>query len=214
MLLLALSLGAVLTMVVYGRSAHSVIVVTQSARYVSNLLISVPAALWPLWVAVRAPIGRSGARLGAVIGGATAALATFGLLAITAASATGLVFTSSLPQAQMIQRHDRGVEVALDRLGVDHFYADFFLCHRLMYVTDERLVCAAMLDDLTPGWDRYLPFRDAVHASPRPAYVLVTGSPMEASFVAYLQQRGLNAVVTEVDNYRIYQLPAKIPVPG
>jgi len=217
-LLVALGLGAVLTMGIYGRSAHSVGDVTQSARYVSNLLISVPAALWPVWVAVRAPFGRaarrSRARLGPAIAGATAGIAALGLLAFTIASATVFVFTTSLPQAQMIKRHDRGVVEALDQLGVGTFYSDFFLCHRVMYVTNERLLCASMLDDLTTGWNRYLPFRDAVQASARPAYVLVTNSEMERAFVEYLRLHGLNAKITEIDNYRIYQMPAKIPVPS
>jgi hypothetical protein len=212
-LLVALAAGALLTMGVFGRSTHSVILVWQSSRYVSNVMISAPVLLWPLWVAVRTRARGGWPRLATAVVNVSA-VGVLALVAVTAASAHVSVFAESRDSGVLVRDRDRDVVAALDRLGVDRFYTDFFLCHRLIFQTDERLVCATMLDDLTPGWDRYLPYRDTLAQTPDPAYILYEGSEMERQFQAYLGEHGLTATVTPVDAYRIYQLPSRIPVPN
>jgi hypothetical protein len=208
-LLVALAAGALLTIAVFGRSAHSLVGVWQSSRYVSNVMISAPVLLWPLWVAVT---GRRPGLTARVMN--VSAAGVLALAAVTAGAAHVSVFTESRDSGVLVRDRDRDVVAALDRLGVDRFYTDFFLCHRLIFQTNERLTCGAMLDDLTPGWDRYLPYRDTLAQTPDPAYILYEGSEMERRFQAYLSEHGLTATVTPVDAYRIYQVPVRIPVPA
>ncbi|MEU4781627.1 hypothetical protein, partial [Micromonospora sp. NPDC023633] len=59
---LALVVAAVATLAVYAASSAAGRTPVESSRYLSCLLISVPALLWPLWSAARRPTGAGAAR--------------------------------------------------------------------------------------------------------------------------------------------------------
>lgn len=79
----------------------------------------------------------------------------------------------------------------LDRLGVDRVYADYWVAYRLDFTTDERIIAAESPQEryalragrvvvLDNDHVRYPPYVAAVAGSPRPAHVVLEGSPDSA----------------------------------
>jgi hypothetical protein len=112
---------------------------------------------------------------------------------------------------QADQRRD--LVTALDRLGVDRFYGEYWTCNYLTFLTRERLVCAVIRDDLRAGWDRYLPYRDSVERAERPAYVLPAGTPLSAAVASQLRAAGVAVTTTTVAGYDIYQPAGPVDLP-
>ena len=82
----------------------------------------------------------------------------------------------------------RPLTAALDRLGVDHVFADYWVAYRLDFTTDERIIAAESPQEryarrgnrvivLDNDHVRYPPYVRAVADSPRPGHVILTGSP-------------------------------------
>jgi hypothetical protein len=195
-MLLALALAAIVTITLYARSPRAAQDPFWNARYLSNLLISTPAVLWPLWT-----LGRR-LRLVALVP-----------VLATAMAATLAVYTTARPLASADTRTLDALVSTLDRIGADRVYTDFQLCHRIVYVTHERIVCATIDHELTRGWDRYLPYRAIVDRAPRVAYVLRADEPMDHQLRAHLANAKVLATVTEVAGYRIYQPERRLNVP-
>jgi hypothetical protein len=70
-------------------------------------------------------------------------------------------------------------------LGVTRIYSDYWTCARLTFQSQERLICAALDEHLQEGENRYMPYRDIVHADPHPGYVFQTGS-QQANLLAHM----------------------------
>jgi hypothetical protein len=68
----------------------------------------------------------------------------------------------------------------LERYQVDRVYGEYWTCNLLTFATSERVICAVVNDDLTPGFDRYPAYRRAVDSADSPAYVATAGTPMDA----------------------------------
>ncbi|NJP33538.1 hypothetical protein [Micromonospora thermarum] len=172
-LALALVGGAVLTLAVYVGSSASGRTPVESSRYLSCLLISVPVLLWPVWDAARRRSGRAGtARRAAAVGVLAATLGT-------AAVATGGAVAAAPAYRAAEARHADLVR-ALRALDVRHVYGGYWTCNRLTFATREDVLCAVVDDDLSPGHDRYRPYRRAVDAAPGAAWVAPEGSPLAA----------------------------------
>lgn len=187
--------GAALTLVAYTHSDQAGETPAESVRYLTPLIISVPAVLWPLWWAViRSP--RRTLRAG---GGALLASYTFAMATAT------MVFVADIPASRAAARDERALIAALDERGLTRIYSEYWTCDRVTFATRERIICAALSHDLRPGLDRYLAYRDLVALAPDPAYVLPTGSPVERAFADRLGADGRATDVDEVAGYRIYR---------
>ncbi|MEW2381899.1 hypothetical protein AB0873_07385 [Micromonospora sp. NPDC047707] len=201
-LALALVGAAVLTLAVYTASSASGRTPVESSRYLSCLLISVPVLLWPVWDAARRRSGRAGgarrvaaaAVLAATLGGA--AVATGGAVA-------------AAPAHRAAEDRHAGLVRALRALDVRHVYGGYWTCNRLIFATGEEVLCAVVDDDLSPGHDRYRPYRRAVDADPRAAWIAPEGSPLATRLDAQPASRHT------IPGWRIY-LPATrtTPPPG
>ncbi|WP_281904130.1 hypothetical protein [Phytohabitans aurantiacus] len=196
---LALVAGGALTLLAYVRSDAAGLTPTTSVRYLTPLLLSLPAILWPLWTAA-ARLRRASLRDPRPLAGA-------GMVAILAGSmlAPTVALLRDAPRGQVVAREERALVDALHGLGVDRFYTEYWTCNRLAFATDEGVVCAALHDDLSPGHDRYLPYRAILEATPNPAYVLPIGSVHERAIAQRLADRGVPADVTDVAGYRVYR---------
>lgn len=195
---LALALGALLSVVAYTRSPAAGLTPMESGRYLCCLPVSVPAILWPLWRLWSG--GRGGARVRATAGGAALVLIVVAMVAATVA-----VTTSAVSDARADGREQRHLVEALRTAGVRHLYAGYWTCNRVSFDTGESITCAVLDDDLRPGFDRYLPYRAAVAADDRPAYVFVAGSAPDLRLRAYLRARdGSDAPFRVVGRYRVY----------
>lgn len=157
---LALIAGAGLTLIAYARSSAAAETPVESARYLSALLISTPAVLWPLWIV----------RFGDVV--------IAGLLATMLAATVSLV--AEVPAYHARADRIRELSVALERYHINRVYSEYWTCNLLTFTTSERVVCAVVGDDLRPGFDRVPAYRQVVERAVLPAYVAPTGSPMDA----------------------------------
>jgi hypothetical protein len=206
---LALSVAAALGLFLYVRSATAGTEPLSNARYLHALPISIPAVLWPLWTVARRlrragredklPVPASGIVAGAV-------LAAFAATMLTATVVT-VVY---IPRASAPDHQVRTLITALDQLGANRVYSDYPTCNRLSYLTGERMMCAVVRDDLSPGKDRYEPFRRAVEADAHPAYAVPADSALRHAFDAELDRQGISAAVHDAAGYRVYQ-PASRP---
>ncbi|MEV7326829.1 hypothetical protein [Micromonospora sp. NPDC093244] len=190
---LALVLAAVATLVAYTVSSAAGRTPVESSRYLSCLLLSLPALLWPVWTALRD--GPRIARPVAVV-----------LLAATLGTATYATWQEArtAPASRAAEaRHDELV-ATLGDLGVRHVRAGYWTCNRLTFASDERIVCAVVDDTLRQGFDRYPAYRREVDAAPAPAFVAPTGSPLAARLDQRLGTAAGSLELVTVDGWRIY----------
>lgn len=199
--LAALVAGAGLTLLAYVRSPLAATDPLGNARYLSVLQISLPAVLWPLWLAARHTVaGRAG-----VAGRLVGALSATVLVALTAAMVAGTVaFVAGAGASRAEERQARELAVAVRRAGLREVYGDYWTCNRLIFNTGEAVVCAVLDGNLTPGQNRYPGYWRRVARADRPGYVLAVGSSAERGLRRLLGDRADAAVLTEVGGYRVY----------
>jgi hypothetical protein len=191
---LALLIGAVLTIAAYVRSGSAVQDPVESSRYLHLLLVSTPAVLWPLW-RVRW-VGAAG--LAALLAGALAAT---------------VALVAHVPTYNRLGGDQRRLIAALDRLGADRVYSDYWTCGRITFATGERITCAVLADDLKPGLNRIGAYARTVDAAPHPVYALPAGSPIDRAFAARLAGRGITVSTVDAGGYRIYRPGGRVALP-
>ena len=193
---LALLLAAAATLVAYVLSGNSADTPIESARYLHPMLLSLPAVLWPLW-RLATNRGRPRWRLPA-----RSALAV-----ITAAAVVATVAVAgAVPGYRRQQARQAELIAALDRLGTDRIYSGYWTCDRLAYATRERIVCAVLAEDLSPGLDRYRAYREMVRRGKRPAYVFPVGSAVDAAFLRRESGERTRLTTVEAGGYHIHLL--------
>ncbi|MFG1652346.1 ArnT family glycosyltransferase [Micromonospora sp. NPDC049275] len=199
---LALVVGAALTLLSYVRSPLAATSPLDNARYLSVLQLSLPAVLWPLWVAALACWRGTVGALGRLAG----ALATAVLAALTATTLVMTVLFASTGTAasRTEERQARELAAALRANGPHEVYGDYWTCNRLTFNTDESVVCAVLDGDLSPGQNRYRPYWRQVGRAARPGYVVEVDSPMDRRLRRLLGDRPDAAAVREVGGYRVY----------
>ncbi|WP_433392400.1 hypothetical protein [Micromonospora sp. KLBMP9576] len=199
---LALVVGAALTLLSYVRSPLAATSPLENARYLSVLQLSLPAVLWPLWVAAvacwRGTVGVLGRLAGAL---ATAVLAA---LAATTLVVTVLFAGTGSEASRVEERQARELAERLRADGPREVYGDYWTCNRLIFNTAEEVVCGVLDDGLAPGQNRYRAYWRQVGRADRPGYVLEAGSAAERRLRALLGDRADAALVAEVGGYRVY----------
>jgi hypothetical protein len=196
---LALVGAALVSLLVYARSNAAGNTPIESGRYLHCLLISTPAVLWPLWTLqgrVTRWLGRAG----------------LALVCALALAATGMV-VRELPRIAAVDDRQVGLLAELDRRGVTTFYSEYWTCDYVAYISAERVRCAVIAADLTPGFDRYQPYRQAVAAAPTRTLALPTGSTESAAVRAYLDARQVPYAAAVVSGYDLYQAVTHVDLP-
>ncbi|MGA4729985.1 hypothetical protein ACPB67_21410 [Micromonospora taraxaci] len=200
---LALVLAAVATVGAYTVSSSAGLTPVESSRYLSCLLISLPALLWPVWTVARDGLrqvanGRRAVRTTLARSVAVVLLvATVG----TAAHATWRA-AQTAPATRAAEARHAELVGTLRQLGVRHVRAGYWTCNRLTFASAERVVCAVVDDDLRPGFDRYPAYRREVDEAAAPAWVAPAGSPL--ADVLDERQRAGNLDLVTIDGWRIY----------
>ncbi|SCL34237.1 hypothetical protein GA0074692_3780 [Micromonospora pallida] len=204
---LALVGAAAASLAAYAGSAAAADTPVESSRYLSCLLISLPALLWPLWSAARThPARRRRAGLWLAARAALAAVAASALLATGTLIAEAGTLTRADDQRQ-------GLVAALDRLGVQHFYADYWTCYPIVFATRERLLCGVIRDDLRAGWNRYPAYPARVARADRVAYVVPAGTALSRAVADRLATTGTPVTRTSVPGYDIHLPAAPVGLP-
>jgi len=233
LLLLVCSAG---TLLLYILSPNSALYPVATSRYLIGLLIATPAILWPLWrgLAIVKPLALSlspkmtiSTRLEQssllvgwgimVIVVCIFALGMFSTFTGIPSEAPGLpneniYFTQNatqhldLPATQALNQQESALIHSLLHMGVSHIYSDYWTCDRLIFQSQEHLICAVVNDDLTPGHNRYLPYRSIVDADPNAAYVFRLHTLPDATFTRHVATANPTKHYQrlELDGYAVY----------
>ena len=79
-----------------------------------------------------------------------------------------------IPTAQAVYQHQETLVQDLLQVGATRVYSDYWTCNRLIFLSNERIICSVLNPDLSPGYNRYTPYMQIVEQSPHPAYVFDT----------------------------------------
>ncbi|MEU8156542.1 hypothetical protein AB0B94_23020 [Micromonospora sp. NPDC048986] len=199
---LALIAGAALTLLSYVRSPLAATSPLDNARYLSVLQLSLPAVLWPLWVAALTAWRGTSSVLGRFTGALSAAV--LAALTVTTLVITVLFAATGTAASRTEERQARELAAALRADGPHEVYGDYWTCNRLIFNTDESVVCGVLDGDLSPGQNRYRPYWRQVGRADRPGYVVEIDSPMDRRLRRLLADRADAAPVREVGGYRVY----------
>ncbi len=141
------------------------------ARYIIGLLIVTPVVLWPLWHSA-CMLTREARGLVRIRGIASALL----LVVIGTAYLTGTVIVfSEVHTAQTYNQQDQSMIMYLKKIKAPHVYAGYWICNRLIFLSDESVICGSVTPNLHPSHNRYLPYYITVKNDPHSAYVLTYG---------------------------------------
>jgi hypothetical protein len=168
-LMLLVSAGG--TIVLYANDPVSAWHPYIGARYLVCLLVATPAILWPLWKGI-------GAWRASVNWRTLASFCVRGLLLllILLILVLGTVRTfEDVPNAQKFYRQQELFVQKLLSLGATRIYSEYWTCNRLIFQSNEQIICSVLQGNLAPGQDRYPPYRYIVRATPRPAFVFPQG---------------------------------------
>ena len=205
---LMLVIGAGLTLLGFAHTSTSVFTGVLGVRYLICMLVSLPAVLWPLWKGlddVRKLFPQKWEW--------TTLILRLGVVSILFfISIDGTVHTfEQIPAAQADQQQFVQLAGGLESLHVRRFYAEYWTCNRLIFQTQEQLVCADTWGNLTHGFDRYLPYRTMVDAYPNPAFVYVKGSGRIPELEAALNATHTPYRRFEIAGYMIFLPAHRIP---
>ncbi len=200
---LALVTAAVLSILSYTLSASAARYPVESARYLSCLLISTPAVLYPLWTLVRRAAGRP-------VWLRVAATAPLGALLAGAVFASGAAL-AGLPGDMRLAHRQQQLIARLRALGVTRMYSDYWTCNRITFATREGVTCAVLDDDLAAGNDRYPPYRAMLAGAGQPAYVFPVPGAAAETLTKRLNRAGITGTRTDIAGYRIFQPETRPP---
>ncbi|WP_327039443.1 hypothetical protein [Micromonospora maris] len=205
---LALLVGAAATLLAYVRSSLAATDPLGNARYLSVLQLSLPAVLWPLWVAAvacaRGTVGAAGRLVGAL---ATALLAA---LAATSLVVTVLFATVGAAPGRVQERESRQLADTVRAAGLREVYGEYWTCNRLVFNTGEQVVCGVLDGELHPGQNRYPAYWWRLARAARPGYVLEAGGSADRRLRELLGEGADAALLAEVGGFRVYHPPTPL----
>lgn len=192
---LALLLGGALTLTLYLLSPTS-FTPAGNARYLIEVAIALPAALFPLWtvgeaLATRGWVGAHWLRWGALA-----------LIALTLCGGVLACYAAS-GKTRAEYAADQRLVADLERLGVRHMHTDYWTCDKVIFLSRERIICDALKTNLAEGDNRYPAYVALVAADPHAAYVFPERLP-QAQALSGIAQGGA-WTVARLDGYVVYQ---------
>ncbi len=75
------------------------------------------------------------------------------------------------------------------------------------------MICANLNGDLTPGYDRYRPFRAVVHNASAPAFVFVPDAPQVANLEQLLKDTHTPYQKYTIGKFVVYKPAHSLPLP-
>jgi hypothetical protein len=205
---LMLLVSVIITLVLYIMSPLTALK-PWSTRYLVGLLIATPALIWPLWYGLDSGNHSSYARRLLLSGSRFFAL--FLIASVLLISTVQMIET--IPDAVASNQKDASFIQSLQQLGVKHFYANYWTCYRLMFISREQLICSGRNRQLQPVDIRYLTYYVAVGKDSDVAYVYVSGESDDLYFAQKLHQLGIRYRDFTIDVYHVY-LPDRQLYPG
>ncbi len=173
-----------------------------NSRYLICLLIATPAVIAPLWKN-ESPIGPlSSTWLSRLLIGLKGAI----LLYIGSMLLLGAIGTfNNIPTVQSIDQRQQGLISNLLRIGSRDIISEYWTCNRIIFQSNERIICSVVDERLRPGYNRYEPYYFIVQKDAHASFVFPLGSPEATYFarrVAHSSKRYRRFVF---DGYVVYQ---------
>ena len=204
---LMLLIGAALTLIIFARNSAGIFAGVLGLRYLICTLVSLPAILWPLYERLPIKPGNVGMwRL-------TLNVFRFGIILIVCLmsfSASMNIF-HKIPLDQANQQKFDQLANKLEQLHITRFYSEYWTCNRLIFQTQEALVCANTRGNLTHGFDRYKPYRRLVDADSNPGFVYPENFGLIPEFEHALASTHTAYQKFIFEGYVIYKTAHRIP---
>jgi hypothetical protein len=203
---LLLACGGLLSIVIFVKSSSAIVPSFGGSRYLVPLWISTPAVLWPLWNGVmrikRFPKVQYLFRVFRI---SIIFMIFLGLI-----TSMSYLF-SEIPHAQQDNQARMLLVQKLENMHVTRFYSEYWTCARLIFDSQETLMCGDTWGNLTHGYDRYQPYLDAVQRAKNPAFVYPVGHASLAELHHALKTTHTPYRSTTYVGYVIIQPEHRIP---
>jgi hypothetical protein len=115
------------------------------------------------------------------------------------------IFTQGIPGAQARNVHESQLIERLLESGATYIYSDNWMCDRIAFESNERIICSALDQHLRPGLDRYFPYRAMVGQAPHPFYVFPLGSAQAQLFEKRAKEQNIAYSAFTVNGSIVYQ---------
>lgn len=173
-----------------------------NARYLIAVLISTPALIGPL-VDISAARGRRQGSRAVTLQrwGKAAALA---LIAAVLLLGT-LSIIGEIAPAQAYARQQQNLISNLEHIHATRIYSDYWVCDRVMFETNENILCGVINGQLQPDHNRSPYDYAVVSADPRATYVFLSGSPQLTSLGQRSALTGQRYQHFFFDGYEVWQ---------
>ena len=192
-------LPAALTILLYASSPLSALK-PWSTRYLVGLLVATPGILWPLWQLTalekfhlsHKPVSKWLSRAAIVL--------------IMLIWLVGTVYTiTTVPAANADARQQEKLVQDLLKLNIRHVYVEYWTCYRLLFQSQEQILCARPPYPPVIGADRYEPDARLVEADRRAAYMFLADSTREIMlFEQHIKARGEQFQKYTLDGMVVY----------
>ncbi len=177
---LLLLASALITLLLYAMGGSPVEWPGSRSRYLIGLLIATPAILWPLWREWHDGKHNLKTRL-------MSSLKIHGWLSISALLLTivclllGTIATfEDIPATQRANQRQQALIDHLVLIGATHIYSDYWTCNRLAFVSNERIICGVVENDLqrSKNFNRDTAYYPIVSADAYACYVFSIYTPI------------------------------------
>ena len=194
--------GAGLTLMLFAISPQTAVLPFRSVRYLTPLLIAVPAVIWPLWLGASRihkffPLSRAAIKV-------IFCQALLLLIAVTLLLDTFITF-GEIPKAQAVTQQQSRLIQDLQRIHARHIYADYETCYWLIFATNEQIICSALEGSQLYRFDKYPLYGTIVRNDPYSAYVFPLHSPQTTTFAQKVAASPDRYERLEFDGYVIYR---------
>jgi len=112
---------------------------------------------------------------------------------------------SDLSSSQQANRQQNELIAGLERVGATHIYSDFWTCNRIIFVSQEKIICGVTDRTLMPSHNYYSPAYTIVHADLHSAYVFTYDIFQERGLLHKADRSGHGFRRFVFDGYIVYQ---------
>ncbi len=168
--------SALITLLLYAMGTSPVEWPGSRSRYLIGLLIATPAILWPLWYGIAK---MSSQRTG--ISRLSKGVCTGVLLLVMVLLLLGTVNTfGEVPAVERANQRQQALINHLVEIRATHIYSDYWTCDRLAFVSNERVICGVVEQDLqrSKNFNRDAAYYPIVSADPQACYVFSVYTPI------------------------------------
>ena len=117
-----------------------------------------------------------------------------------------IVVFQQVPTVQASNQQQDKMIADLVHRHATHIYSDYWTCNRLIFQSNEQVICSVLDEQLRTGGDRYLPYQAIVKPDTQAVYVFRTGSPQALILAQRSRQTRVFYEYLQIDNYVLYKL--------